>query len=78
LTGDDTTDVPRLVITGGGEPTPDELAALVVALTPTTGADPAGPPAPTVPAWTRAALLEGTGGSQVASPGGLEGLAPRS
>jgi len=60
-----------------GAPSPAELAALVVALTPvaaapspdgdTDGAD-AGRPAAQVPAWTLAALLEGVGGTPALRP----------
>lgn len=51
-------DLPRYVLTAGGEPTPEELAALVIALTP------AGAPAEdgeAEPAWVAAALQEGIG-----------------
>lgn len=53
---------PALVeIIAGGEPSPEEIAALVIALTPVPpadgGAEVAGGPA----AWHRAALLEGIG-----------------
>lgn len=57
---------PALVVTGGGEPTPAELAAVVVALTPTQdddGADPDDVPR----GWRRAALIEGVGGRPSAS-----------
>ncbi|MBS3942242.1 MAG: acyl-CoA carboxylase subunit epsilon [Actinobacteria bacterium] len=55
-----------------GSPTDDEVAAVVVALTPVAVAG--GLPADTssdVPAWTRAALLEGIGGATVHAPDGL-------
>jgi hypothetical protein len=68
--------VTRVEITGGGTPTPEQLAALVVALTPAAGAAPAAP-ADVVPAWKRAALREGTGGPRTAVPGELEDLVPR-
>lgn len=57
-----------------GHPTPEELAAVVVALTPVAAAPPATAEsaATAVPAWTRAALLEGVGGGPaVASPADL-------
>lgn len=64
----DTPDVPRYVIVGGGEPTPEELAALTVALTPVTVvADPAeagdvvDPAYAGLPPWLRAALQENLG-----------------
>ncbi len=63
----------RLVVTGGGRPTPEQLAAVVVALTPI--AEPAAPVGP--PAWRRAALLEGVGGASVLAPGDLDGPGPR-
>ncbi|MFA9433024.1 acyl-CoA carboxylase epsilon subunit [Egicoccus sp. AB-alg2] len=57
-----------------GAPSPEELAALVVALTP-VASTPAADEAPggegrqvRVPAWTRAALLEGVGGSLAVRP----------
>jgi hypothetical protein len=63
-----------LVIDRGGDPSPEELAALTVALT-ALGAAAAGPAAdPLPPAWTRAALLEGVGARIVAAPGDLPGL----
>ena len=54
---------PSVVVTGGGEPSPEELAALVIALTPVVvqesdGEDPAGGTS----GWRRAALIEGVGG----------------
>ena len=61
------TTTPRLAIMAGGTPSDAELAALVVALTP-SGAQPAGPE---VPAWRRAALLEGAGGAGVHAPSDL-------
>jgi hypothetical protein len=54
-----------------GSPTDGEIAALVVALTPVPTAAVAGDGEPAVPAWTRAALLEGTGGAAVHAPDGL-------
>ena len=55
---------PRIRIVGGGRPTPAELAAIVVALTPVgveerTGSGP--------PPWRRAAILEGLGREPVSS-----------
>lgn len=65
-----------LVVTGGGSPSPDELAAIVAAVR-TVAAEQAalagwhvGPPA-----WTRAALREGVGGARAAAPTDLD-LAP--
>lgn len=57
---------PGIVITGGGDPTPEQLAALVIALTPTAGdgdEEPDGVPR----GWHRAALIEGVGGRPSAS-----------
>jgi hypothetical protein len=59
-----------LQVVGGGEPTPEELAAVLVALTP-AGGDGGGDGGPTTPAWTRAAMLEGVGGRPAASPADL-------
>ena len=65
MAADDTApDTPRYVITGGGTPTPEQLAALAVAMTPVVveGADEdAGPPSGAASHWAHAALLEGVG-----------------
>ena len=54
---------PSVVVTGGGEPSPEELAALVVALTPVVVAEVADEMPDTGPrGWRRAALIEGVGG----------------
>jgi hypothetical protein len=66
----------HLRVVAGGTPTPAELAALVVALTPAATAVPA-PAEEPVPAWTRAALHEGVGGPRVFDPTELRHLAPR-
>ena len=70
---------PQVRVTSGGVPGPEQLAALVLALTPGGGPDPADevdadPGVPTVPAWTRAALLEGVGGRRAVSAPDLAGL----
>lgn len=60
---------PDLRVTGGGEPTAEQLAALVVALTPVTGDhEPRRGPAP----WLRAAMIEGIGGRPPTSPADLD------
>jgi hypothetical protein len=68
------TPLPRYELVRGGTPTPEQLAALVVALTPVPvveeGVDGQDTPA-TTPAWLRAALLEGVGDRRYASPGDL-------
>jgi hypothetical protein len=56
-------------VVGGGQPTAEELAALLVALTPVGSGD--GGERASTPAWTRAALLEGVGGRPAASPADL-------
>ena len=61
----------RLVVTGGGLPTAEQIAAVVVALTPTAVETVAAGPAP----WHHAALLEGTGSPNVAAPADLGQLA---
>lgn len=58
----------RFVITHGGEPGPEQLAALVIALTPSVDAATSTRP----PAWRQAALLEGIGGARVLTPGDLD------
>jgi hypothetical protein len=64
----------RVEVRGGGAPTPEQLAALVVALTPSGGSDEPGGDRPTLPAWTAAALREGVGGAQVLVPADLRAL----
>lgn len=63
---------PRFVITGGGEPAAEQLAALVVALTPA----PAKPPGAGPAAWRHAALLEGVGGPSILAPRDLDVASP--
>lgn len=60
---------PDIVVTGGGEPTPEQVAALVIALAPVAGDGGDGDAAPDeVPrGWRRAALIEGVGGRPSAS-----------
>lgn len=61
---------PRTVdlrIVHGGQPGPEQLAALVLALTPVAAA---GPP-PSEPAWGRAFRLEATGGARLVRPSDL-------
>ncbi|MTV25975.1 hypothetical protein FTX61_11225 [Nitriliruptoraceae bacterium ZYF776] len=72
---DDVIDGPaRIEVVAGGTPSPEQLAAVVVALTPV--AAPA--EAPTgrggeaeVPAWARAALLESVEERRIAAPAAL-------
>lgn len=72
-TGPDTAATPdastRIEVVGGGTATPEQLAALVVALTPVAAAD--GDGDRRAPAWARAGLLENVGGMRVASPADL-------
>jgi len=57
----------RLVVTGGGDPDAEQLAALTVAFATTAEVSP-----PTsIPAWRQAGLLEGAGGAAVLAPGDL-------
>lgn len=67
MSGDgETPTAPAFVITGGGEPSAEELAAIVIALTPVAVEEDAGPD--DVPrGWNRAALIEGVGGRPSAS-----------
>ena len=63
-------DIPRtpdIVVTGGGEPTPEQLAALAIALTPVAGDDGDAAPDNVPRGWRRAALIEGVGGRPSAS-----------
>jgi hypothetical protein len=60
----------RLRVVGGGVPTSEELAAIVVALTPAGGSAPDAD-RPAVPAWTAAALTEGVGGPAISRPSDL-------
>jgi hypothetical protein len=57
----------RLVLVGGGAPKPEELAALVLALTATGAAAPAGGAAG-APAWRLAGIIEATGQPRVTRP----------
>jgi hypothetical protein len=68
----------RVEVVGGGAASAEELAALVVALTPVAGpaASPNGPGRRAVPAWTAAALREGVGGAAVVRPSDLRELDP--
>ncbi len=59
----------RIVVTAGGTPSAEEVAALVVALTP-AAADPGGA---ATPAWRRAALTEGVGRPRILTPAALDG-----
>lgn len=54
----------RIEVTGGGEVSPAQLAAMVVALTP-VGAPAL--PSERRPAWARAALLENVGGRRIST-----------
>jgi hypothetical protein len=64
---DDAMPTPRYTVTAGGTPTPEQLAALVVALTPVAVPEPedevdaAGLGAGAPSNWAHAALLEGVG-----------------
>ena len=62
MSGDgETPTAPAFVITGGGEPSAEELAAIVIALTPVAVEEDAGPD--DVPrGWNRAALIEAVEG----------------
>lgn len=53
-------DLPRYRIVGGGEPTPEQLAALAIALTPVARPDDA-VAADATSRWALAALREGVG-----------------
>jgi hypothetical protein len=64
----------RIAFVGGGEPTPEEIAAIVVALTPVATPDSGG--ARRGPAWLRASRLEGTGAPTVSSAADLATRAP--
>jgi hypothetical protein len=66
----------RVAVRAGGAPTPEQLAALVVALTPSGVTDEPGGGRPTLPAWAAAALREGAGGAQVLAPADLRELDP--
>ncbi len=59
----------RIEVVGGGSPTAEQLAVTVVALTPVVADEASTAP---VPAWARAALLEGLGGRRPARPSDLD------
>ncbi len=69
---------PRFAVTGGGEPTEEELAALTVALSEIAASraeeSDAADDDRVTPSWRRAALLEGVGGRPAVSAADLEGL----
>jgi hypothetical protein len=67
----------RLLVLGGGDPTAEELVAIVVALTPATGVGSSPTDRPAVLAWTAAALTEGVGGPAISRPSDLTTFAPR-
>ena len=69
MASEQSTPAPALRVLAGGEPTPEELAAIVVALTPTGGGNDQRKrgPAP----WLRAAMIEGVGGRPPTSPADL-------
>jgi hypothetical protein len=69
---DATTPSSRIDVVGGGRASAEQLAALVVALTPVAGAvtETADRP-PSPPAWTAAALREGVGRATVLRPSDL-------
>lgn len=61
----------RIGFVEGGVPSDEEMAAIVIALTPVEGGDvdrDAGPPS-----WGRAAIIEGLGGRPVSSARDLAG-----
>ncbi len=60
---DESPEEPRYVITGGGTPTPEQLAALAVAMTPVAvpDEDAGTPPSGAASNWAHAALMEGVG-----------------
>lgn len=60
---DETPSTTRYVITGGGTPTPEQLAALAIAMTPVvvTEDDADAPPSGAPSNWAHAALMEGVG-----------------
>lgn len=62
----------RVEVVGGGTPSPEELAAVVVALTPVVVVDDHRT-AEAVPAWAQAALLENVGRTRVSSRAELTG-----
>lgn len=63
MAADEAAEPPRYVITGGGTPTPEQLAALAVAMTPVVVPEDedAGPPGGAPSNWAHAALMEGVG-----------------
>lgn len=64
MSGDQVPPPPRYVVTGGGTPTPEQLAALAVAMTPVAVADETdddSPPSGAPSNWAHAALMEGVG-----------------
>ena len=59
---DQSPDTPRYVVTGGGAPSAEQLAALAVAMTPVAvPAEDDGPSSGAASHWAHAALMEGVG-----------------
>ena len=65
--------LPRYVVVDGGEPTPEQLAAIAVALTPVAVPTDDGRPS-RPPAWLRAALAEAVGGRPMTTAEDLQEL----
>lgn len=63
MDADEAPDTPRYVVTGGGTPTAEQLAALAVAMTPVAAPDveDEGSPSGAPSNWAHAALMEGVG-----------------
>lgn len=61
---------PRYQVVGGGAPSPEQVAALVIALTPVAVAPPERAERRVAP-WAQAALLEGVGGRSLLSAADL-------
>jgi hypothetical protein len=60
----------RIEVVGGGAPTPEQLAALAVGLTPVAAAG--GGPVELAPAWARAGLIENVGHRRPQRPSDLD------
>jgi hypothetical protein len=72
--GSDAAPAGHIEVAGGGSLTHEQLAALAIALTPTAGVDQPPTVGDGVPAWARAALLEGVGARAPTRPSDLDAV----
>jgi hypothetical protein len=74
VSDDEAVTAPRYQIVAGGEPSPEELAAVAIALTPVVIDDREPGTRSDLTGWLRAALHEGVGGAPLISADQVAGL----